>query len=92
MPKRKSPARSRLIAAAYIGGQAELRPELVRAQADIKTALNELDRINARLGNELESTAKLGIIKENAAFMASRLLMLPPVKWRYPARKTAGRY
>ncbi|MES2942858.1 MAG: response regulator [Pseudomonadota bacterium] len=72
-------ARSRLIAAAYVGGQADQRPELVRAQADIKLALDELDRMDEKLGSELESKAKLGIIKENAAFMAGRLLMLPPV-------------
>ncbi|RYX97404.1 MAG: response regulator [Comamonadaceae bacterium] len=72
-------ARSRLVAAAYVSGQPNQRPELVRVQADIKAALGELDKIDARLGAELESTAKLGIVKENAAFMANRLLALPAV-------------
>jgi signal transduction histidine kinase/DNA-binding response OmpR family regulator/HPt (histidine-containing phosphotransfer) domain-containing protein len=72
-------ARSRLFAAAYVGGQADLRPELVRAQAGIKAALDELVKVDAKLGADLESTPKLAVIRENAAFMASRLLLLPPV-------------
>ncbi|CAN5525645.1 hypothetical protein BH10PSE16_BH10PSE16_31830 [soil metagenome] len=72
-------ARSRLIAAAYLGGQTDLRPELVRVQAAIKAGLDELDQIDAQLASELESTAKLGVIKENALFLSRRLLDVPPV-------------
>ena len=72
-------ARSRLVAAAYLGGQADQRPELVRVQASIKAGLAELDQIDAQLGGELESSTKLGVIKENALFLSSRLLAVPPV-------------
>ncbi|MDB5869099.1 MAG: multi-sensor hybrid histidine kinase [Polaromonas sp.] len=72
-------ARSRLIAAAYLGGQTDQRPELVRVQAVIKAGLEELARIDTQLGNALESTAKLGVIKENAAFLSGRLLAVPAV-------------
>lgn len=72
-------ARSRLLAAAYRANQPNLRPELVRAQAGIQAALAELDAIDARTGTQLESTQKLGVLKENAAFLAARLLAVPPV-------------
>jgi signal transduction histidine kinase/CheY-like chemotaxis protein/HPt (histidine-containing phosphotransfer) domain-containing protein len=72
-------ARSRLIAAAYRANQPNLRPELVRAQAGIQSALADLDAIDSRTGAQLESTQKLGVVKENAAFLAKRLLALPPV-------------
>ena len=73
-------AASRLIAAAYSSGRAIQRPDLVRAQAAIKSSLDELSRIDARLGQELDSTQKLGVLKENAAFMAQRMLALPAVE------------
>jgi signal transduction histidine kinase/CheY-like chemotaxis protein len=72
-------ARSRLVAAAYRANQPNLRPELVRAQAGIQSALAELDAIDARTGAQLESTQKLGVVKENAAYLASRVLAVPPV-------------
>ncbi len=71
-------ARSRLIAAAYVSGQTNQRPELVRAQAAIKASLDDLDRVDAQRGQELESTPKLGVLKENAGFMAQRVQALPP--------------
>ncbi len=72
-------ARSRLLAAAYRAGQPNLRPELVRAQAGIQSALGEVDAVDARSGAELQSTQKLGVLKENAAFLSTRLLAVPPV-------------
>ena len=72
-------ARSRLLAAAYRANQPDLRPELVRAQAGIQSALADLDAMDARTGAQLESTQKLGVLKENAAFLAARLLAVPPV-------------
>ena len=70
-------AGSRLITAAYSSGQSIQRPELVRAQAAIKSGLDELSRVDARLGQELDSAQKLGVLKENAAFLAQRMLALP---------------
>lgn len=72
-------ASSRLISAAYINGKPDLRPEVVRAQASIKSALDSLDRVDARFGVELESSRKLGVIRENAAFLANQLLKMPPL-------------
>jgi len=72
-------ARSRLVAAAYLTGQPNLRPELVRAQAGIQAALAAMDQIDAQVGEELESTPKLRVLKENAAFLSRQLLALPPV-------------
>ncbi len=72
-------ARSRLVAAAYRANQPNLRPELVRAQSGIHSALAELDAIDTRTGAQLESTQKLGVVKENAAYLASRVLAVPPV-------------
>jgi len=69
-------ARSRLIAAATSAGQTTQRPELVRAQAAIRSTLDDLGRADARFGQELDSTPKLGVLKENAAFMAQRMLAL----------------
>jgi signal transduction histidine kinase/CheY-like chemotaxis protein len=72
-------ARSRLVAADYyVGGQTDQRPELVRVQAGIQDALRELDKADAQYGQELDSTSKLGVVKENAAFLATRLLAVPP--------------
>ncbi|MDB5929587.1 MAG: multi-sensor hybrid histidine kinase [Polaromonas sp.] len=72
-------ARSRLAAAAYLGGQVDQRPELIRVQETIKTVLVELDHLDAEFGSKLESTSKLGVIKENSAFLSNRLLAVPPV-------------
>ncbi len=72
-------ARSRLTAAAYLGGQTDQRPEVVRIQASIQGVLKELDKVEASLGGELESAGRLGVVKENAAFLANRLMELPPV-------------
>ncbi len=72
-------ARSRLTAAAYLGGQTSQRPELVRIQAAIQATLAEIARIDAGVGRELEATPKLNVLKENAAYMARQLLALPAV-------------
>ncbi len=72
-------ARSRLVAAAYRANQPNLRPELVRAQAAIQSALADLDAMDARSGAQLESTQKLGVVRDNAAYLASRVLAVPPV-------------
>ncbi len=72
-------AHSRLMAAAYMAGQPDQRPALVGAQALIQGTLKELDAVDAEVGQELESTRQLGVLKENAAFLGSRLLLLPPV-------------
>ena len=71
-------ASSRLTAAAYSAGLTTQRPELVRSQAAIQSSLDELGRVDARLGQELDSTQKLGVLKENAAYMAQRMLAQPP--------------
>lgn len=72
-------ARSRLAAADYMAGQTGQRPEVVRVQADIQGVLRELDRIEALVGQELETAPKLGVVRENAAFLARRLMEIPPV-------------
>jgi signal transduction histidine kinase/DNA-binding response OmpR family regulator/HPt (histidine-containing phosphotransfer) domain-containing protein len=72
-------ARSRLAAAAYFSGQTDQRPEVVRIQANIQSILKDLDKVEARLGGELETAARLGVVKENAAFVAQRLKVVPAV-------------
>jgi signal transduction histidine kinase/CheY-like chemotaxis protein len=72
-------ARSRLAAERYFAGQPDLRPEVVRADEQLQAALKELDRAEAADGEVLQSRAKLAVVKENAAFLRSRLLATPPV-------------
>ena len=72
-------ARSRLTAAAYLSGQTDQRPEVVRIQANIQNVIKDMDKVETSLGGELESASRLGVVKENAAFLASRLRELPPV-------------
>ncbi|RYX93332.1 MAG: response regulator [Comamonadaceae bacterium] len=72
-------ARSRLTAAAYLGGQTDQRPEVVRIQASIQAGLKDLDKVEASFGRELETATRLGVVKENAAFLASRLKEVPAV-------------
>lgn len=72
-------ARSRLAAAEYMAGQTGQRPEVVRIQADIQGVLREVDKIEALVGQELETAPKLGVVRENAAFLARRLMEIPPV-------------
>ncbi len=72
-------ARSRLAAAVYLAGQTDQRPEVVRIQANIQGVLRDLDKVEASLGGELESASRLAVVKENAAFLARRLMELPPV-------------
>ncbi|HSV36118.1 MAG TPA: response regulator [Ramlibacter sp.] len=71
-------ARSRLAAAAYSSGQTDQRPEWVRAQAAVAQALEALERAQAHDGEALGSAPKLGVVKENVRFLASRLMMVPP--------------
>ncbi|MGE4241887.1 response regulator [Ramlibacter sp.] len=72
-------AKSRLAAAAVASGQSDQRPELVRVQAAMKTALRNLERADAEFGAELQTTLKLAVLKENAAYLSSRALAIPPV-------------
>jgi sigma-B regulation protein RsbU (phosphoserine phosphatase) len=72
-------ARSRLTAAAYLAGQTDQRPEVVRIQASIQSAIKDLDKIETSLGGELESAGRLGVVKENAAYLGNRLREVPPV-------------
>jgi signal transduction histidine kinase/CheY-like chemotaxis protein/HPt (histidine-containing phosphotransfer) domain-containing protein len=73
-------AASRLAAAGYAAGRMELRPELIRAQAEIQAAIARLDAVEQRFGRDLDSAAKLGVIKENARFLAVRAAALPMEK------------
>lgn len=72
-------ARSRLLARAHAGGQTSLRPDVVRGQAAIQAAVQDLDLVDAAVGAELASTRTLGVLKENADFLTSQLLALPLV-------------
>ncbi|TWO67734.1 response regulator [Caenimonas sedimenti] len=73
-------ARSRLAASAYAAGKSEERPELIRLQAAIQGAVTRLDTVEQRFGRELESAAKLAVVKENARFLALRVALLPVEK------------
>ncbi len=72
-------ARSRLAAAAYLRGDAEQRPEVVRIQANIQGILRQLDQAESSFGSALDSGRRLGVVRENATFLASRLLAVPAV-------------
>ncbi|MGQ2979077.1 MAG: response regulator [Polaromonas sp.] len=72
-------ARSRLLARAHAAGQTSLRPDLVGVQAAMQSVLQALDQVDAQAGTELSSSRALGVVRENAAFLTSRLLALPPV-------------
>jgi signal transduction histidine kinase/DNA-binding response OmpR family regulator/HPt (histidine-containing phosphotransfer) domain-containing protein len=72
-------ARSRLAAAAYLRGDADQRPEVVRIQANIQGLLRELEQADTSFGAVLDASRRLAVVRENASFLASRLLALPPV-------------
>ena len=70
-------ARSRLLAATYSAGKAEVRPDLIRAQAAIQATMARLEATEARFGRDLGSTAKLAVLRENAKYLAIRVAALP---------------
>ncbi|HSV46756.1 MAG TPA: histidine kinase dimerization/phospho-acceptor domain-containing protein, partial [Ramlibacter sp.] len=70
--------RSRLLASAYVGGLADLRPDMVRAQAGIQAELGKLEAVDARFGHDLASSALFPVVKENTRHLATRLLAEPP--------------
>jgi signal transduction histidine kinase/DNA-binding response OmpR family regulator/HPt (histidine-containing phosphotransfer) domain-containing protein len=73
-------ARSRLLASAYAAGRTEARPDLIRQQAAIQSSVARLEAAEQRLGRDLDAAAKLGVIKENARFLAERVALPPSDK------------